>query len=76
MTAALPYWPAGLGVELAATFVGVSRTRFLEEVEAGIWHKPDKRGRRRIWCRVKLEAELAARYDGQPGGFVRAALCG
>jgi hypothetical protein len=68
MQDALPYWPAGLGLDLAPAFVGVGKTRFLEEVEAGIWHKPDMRGRRPIWCRAKLEKELAARYDS--GGKV------
>ena len=70
MPAPLPNWPEGLNDDLASAFVGVSRTKFLEEVKAGIWHQPDKRGRRNIWSRAKLKAEFAARYEGGRGKVI------
>lgn len=57
MTARMPYasWPRGLNADLAAAYVGVSRTKFLEEVDTGIWPKGERRGGRVIWDRVKLD---------------------
>lgn len=72
----LPGWPEGLSAELAAAYVGVSRTRFLLEVRRGVWHKPDKRGRRCVWSRSKLQEEIVSRYDDSNGGFVRRRLHG
>lgn len=73
MPAPLPNWPEGLSAEQAAAYVGVGRTRFLEEVDQGTWHRPDKRGRRRVWCRAKLQAELVSRYDGGPRKIINMA---
>jgi hypothetical protein len=65
MTAPLPNWPEGLDDDLAAAYVGVSRTKFLEEVKVGIWHQPDKRGRRNIWSKTLLQEEIMARYGNR-----------
>lgn len=43
--AELPYWPRYLSREQAAAYVGVSPNVFDGEVQAGIWPKPEKRGR-------------------------------
>jgi hypothetical protein len=40
----LPGWPRYLSRELAAAYVGVSPTLFDQEVEQGIWPRPERRG--------------------------------
>lgn len=57
MRDAIPYgaWPRGLGLERAAAYAGVSPNKFLSEVEAGLWPKPETRGGRKIWDRVQLD---------------------
>lgn len=64
----LPFWPRGLSAEQAAAYVGVSVNTFLEEVKAGRWPEPQRRGRnggRKIWDRRQIDQ----RYDAlaQPG---------
>ncbi len=50
----LPYWPRLLGAELAARYVGVSRSTFLAQV-GKIWPVPERIGRRMLYDRVKLD---------------------
>ena len=64
----LPFWPRGLSAEQAAAYVGVSVNTFLEEVKAGRWPAPQRRGLkggRKIWDRRQIDE----RYDAlaQPG---------
>ena len=53
----IPYgaWPRGLSAEQAAAYVGVSRNKFLAEVEAGTWPPANERGGRRVWDRQKID---------------------
>lgn len=52
----LPDWPRWMSDDVAAAYVGVSTTRFLEEVEAGTWPKPTKRASRVVrWDRALLD---------------------
>ncbi len=62
-------WPRGLGAEQAAVYVGVSKNKFLSEVEGGIWPEPDVRGGRRIWDRELLDRvyDRRSRLDTEPG---------
>jgi hypothetical protein len=55
--ARIPYgaWPRGLSAEEAAAYVGVSRNKFLAEVEEGLWPKPETRGSRKIWDRRRMD---------------------
>ena len=57
MTADIPYgaWPRCLGADRAAAYLGVSKNKFLAEVEAGIWPLPDARGARKLWDRACLD---------------------
>ena len=48
-------WPRGLSEAEAATYVGVGVSKFRDEVAAGIWPKPNRRGRRIIWDRHLLD---------------------
>ena len=56
-SARIPYgaWPRGLSAEQAAEYAGVSRNKFLAEVEEGLWPKPEVRGSRRIWDRCRID---------------------
>ena len=55
--ARIPYgaWPRGLSAEQAAAYVGVSRNKFLAEVEAGTWPPANERGARRVWDRHAID---------------------
>jgi predicted DNA-binding transcriptional regulator AlpA len=53
--------PAGLPLEEAAAFIGISRNSFLKEVEAGTLPKPlPLTTRRRIWSRAALAQAIGA----------------
>lgn len=52
-----PDWPRWLSQEQAAAYVGVSINTFAEEVAAGLWPKPMRRGKARLtWDRNLLDA--------------------
>ncbi len=55
MTKRQPIEPRGLSADQAAAYVGVSKKKFLDEVQAGIWPQGDKRKGRIIWDRVLLD---------------------
>ena len=71
MTANMPYgaWPRCLGADQAAAYVGVSRNKFLAEVDAGIWPLPDIRGGRKVWDRLLLDRAQDERsgLNAEPG---------
>jgi hypothetical protein len=50
-----PDWPRWLSREQSAVYVGVSVNSFMEEVEKGIWPRPEKRGGRLTWDRKMLD---------------------
>lgn len=55
----LPFWPLFLGREEAARYVGVSADVFDDEVTAGLWPAPKRRGTkggRLTWHRPSLDA--------------------
>ena len=51
-------WPRGLNLELVAAYRGVSPNTFLAEVKAGTMPKPERRGRRKIWDRYKVDKRM------------------
>jgi len=52
-------WPRGLNADQAAAYVGLKRTKFLDEVKAGIWPAPLKFfGKRTVWDRHLLDRAL------------------
>ena len=55
----LPDWPARMGAELAAAYVGVSMSKFLADVKAETKPKPVKDGGRVLWHRAQLDNFLA-----------------
>jgi hypothetical protein len=50
----LPHWPRLLGAELAARYVGVSRSSFLAQV-GRLWPRPKRIGRRVLFDRIELD---------------------
>ena len=65
--ARLPHgaWPRGLSGMLAALYTGVSENKFLAEVRAGIWPKPEERGRRKIWDRHEIDEAWDRRHEAE-----------
>ena len=55
--ARIPYgaWPRGLNLEMAAAYRGVSPNKFLAEMDAGLWPKPETSGGRKIWDRRLID---------------------
>lgn len=50
----MPYWPRLMGAALASMYVGVSKTKFLQDVGT-IWPEPIRMGRRLVWDRLALD---------------------
>jgi hypothetical protein len=72
----LPYWPLYLSRDEAARYVGVSPTLFDDEVAAGLWPQPVRRGSgtqragRVTWYRPDLEAAARRRSaDGEEDDY-------
>ena len=63
--ARIPYWPRGLGRDLAAAYVGVSPNKFLAEVGEGLWPEPEARGGRKIWDRCLLDEAFDRRRENE-----------
>jgi predicted DNA-binding transcriptional regulator AlpA len=57
---ALPFWPRLLGAELAAAYLGISRTAFLDGVDGFTYPGPIRQGRRVLWDRVRLDRYVDA----------------
>ncbi len=74
MPARMPYaaWPRGLNAELAAAYVGVSRNKFLAEVDAGLWPKAEARGGRKIWDRCKIDQAWDRQNQNEADPFMEA----
>lgn len=58
-----PEWPRGLSVRMAAHYTGVSENMFREEVKAGVWPQPIRRGGRVVWDRQEIDK----RFDAMSG---------
>ena len=58
LRADLPDWPRGLSEQEAAAYVGVGVTTFRQEVDAGLWPQPERRGKkggRKVWDREEID---------------------
>jgi hypothetical protein len=56
MTAKFNYgWPRGLSLAEAAADVGVGTAKFHQEVRAGIWPEPYRRGAQLVWDRKLID---------------------
>ena len=65
-------WPRGLGADRAAAYVGVSRNKFLAEVDAGLWPKAEQRGGRTIWDRERIDEAWDHQHQSAVDPFMEA----
>ena len=56
----IPFPPRGLRIELAAPYVGLGRSKFLQMVKTGELPSPVNVGRCRIWDRADLDRAFDA----------------
>jgi hypothetical protein len=52
--------PRGLNADAAARYVGISKSKFLDEVKRGIWPAPIKRDGHKIWDRAAIDLKFQA----------------
>jgi hypothetical protein len=51
----LPAWPRLLSADMAAAYLSISRTSFLDGVGRGQWPAPIRHGKRTLWDRQRLD---------------------
>lgn len=72
--AKMPDWPARMGEDLAALFLGISGTKFRENWKKGVYPRPVPEGGRLFWSRRQLESFVDAQFgtphpaQGEGGG--------
>lgn len=60
--ALMPDWPARMGEDLAALYVGVSLTTLRERVKEGRYPAPVREGGRIFWSRRQLDRYVDAQF--------------
>ena len=60
--ALMPDWPARMGEDMAALYLGVSMTKFRERVREQTYPQPVKEGGRIFWSRQQLDRWIAAQF--------------
>lgn len=70
----MPDWPARMGVDVAALYLGISETAFAEKVKRREYPQPIQEGGRKLWARVQLDRYVAAQFgindnDGEGSGW-------
>ena len=60
--ALMPNWPARMGEDMAANYLGVSLTAFRERVTANKYPQPVCEGRRKLWSRRQLDLYVDAQF--------------
>lgn len=59
---ALPHWPARLSEDLAAAYLGVSKTTFRDRWHARTYPQPLREGKRLLWARLQLDRFVEAQF--------------
>ncbi len=62
----MPDWPARMGEDMAADFLGISTGMFRDRVKAGEYPKPIREGRRLLWSRRQLDRFVEAQFNLTP----------
>lgn len=62
----LPGWPRSLTVDLAAAYVGISKSTFLKGVREGRYPRPYREGRRVLWDRLVLDGAVDQLAGAKP----------
>jgi predicted DNA-binding transcriptional regulator AlpA len=57
-TPSLPNWPRLMSAELAASYVGLPKTTFLERVNARRFPSPLREGNRKLWDRRMIDQAI------------------
>lgn len=60
--ALMPYWPARMDAEMAALYLGVGKTSFLEGVDARNYPAAVSEGHRKLWARVQLDRFVESQF--------------
>jgi hypothetical protein len=60
--ALMPHWPARMGEDMAALYLGVSLTKFRERVLGKVYPQPVKEGGRKLWSRRQLDLYVDAQF--------------
>ena len=60
--ALMPHWPARMGEDMAALYLGVSLTAFRERVSSRAYPQPMMEGRRRLWAKRQLDLYVDAQF--------------
>lgn len=60
--AQMPAWPARMGEDMAALFMGVSLTTFRERVRSRLYPQPVTEGGRKLYGRRQLEHFVDAQF--------------
>lgn len=62
MSAALPDWPARMGEDLAAAYLGVSASTLRAGSASGRYPRPIRDGKRVLYARVQLDRFVLAQF--------------
>lgn len=58
----MPDWPARMGEDMAALYLGVSQTTLRAGVAAGRYPRPMRDGKRLLWARRQLDSYVDAQF--------------
>jgi predicted DNA-binding transcriptional regulator AlpA len=75
--ARMPDWPARMGEDLAALYLGISASNFRIKVRDRLYPQPVREGARLLWSRAQLDRFIATQF-GLPidGGGTAGASAG
>ena len=60
--ALMPDWPARMGEEMAALYLGVSVPTLQSRIKAGVYPSPVREGGRTFWSKHQLDAFVDAQF--------------
>jgi predicted DNA-binding transcriptional regulator AlpA len=58
----MPDWPARMGEDMAAIYLGVSETTLRAGVASGRYPRPIREGKRLLWARCQLDRFVQAQF--------------
>lgn len=62
MAASLPFWPARMGEEMAAAYLGISASTLRAGSANGRYPKPIRDGKRVLYAKVQLDRFVLAQF--------------
>lgn len=60
--ALMPDWPARMGEDMAALYMGVGLTKFRDQVRAKEYPQPVREGGRLLWSRGQIDRFIDAQF--------------